>query len=70
MKFNYVKLPREVAKELGLDKNRQQDKAGNVIVNQSDLSTVGEPGETLDEKVQRLGGVMLSNVEALKLLGK
>jgi hypothetical protein len=70
MKFNYISLPYLTAQNLGLDKNRQRDKDGNVIVNQSDLAAVGEPEETLAEKINRLGGKMLSNVEALKSLGK
>jgi hypothetical protein len=68
MKFNYAKLPYKTAQEFGLDKNRYRDKNGNVIVNQSDLISVGTAGETLSEKVKRLGGVMLSNAEALKLI--
>jgi hypothetical protein len=70
MKFNYVKLPYTTAQELGLDKNRQRDKNGNVIVNQSDLLTVGETDETLDEKIKRLGGTPLTHTEALKLIQK
>jgi hypothetical protein len=68
MKFNYVKLPYPAAQELGLHKNRSRDKNGSVIVNQSDLSAVGEAGETLSGKVKRLGGEMLSNAQALKLI--
>jgi hypothetical protein len=70
VKFSYVKLPFLAAQNLGLDKNRQRDRDGNVIINQSDLSTVGEPDETLAEKVERLGGVLLTNIEALELIQK
>jgi hypothetical protein len=68
MKFSYVKLPFLTAQSLGLDKNRQRDKDGNVIINQSDLFAIGEPDETLAEKVARLGGALLTHTEALKLI--
>jgi hypothetical protein len=68
MKFNYISLPRDIAEQLNLNRYRQHDKNGNVIVNQSDLLTAGEPDETLDEKVTRFGGALLTHEQALELI--
>jgi len=68
MDFKYISLPKVEAEKLGLAKYRKADKKGNVILNQSDLAAIGEPEETLEEKVSRLGGKILTQTEALKQL--
>jgi hypothetical protein len=68
MKFNYISLPRDIAAQLNLNRYRQQDKNGNIIINQTDLLTTGEPDETLTEKVERFGGTLLTHTEALELI--
>jgi hypothetical protein len=68
MKFKYISLPSDIAAQLNLNRYRQKDKNGNVIINQSDLLTTGEPDETLAEKVERLSGTLLTRTEALELI--
>jgi hypothetical protein len=70
MKFDYVSISITEAERLGLAKYRKRDKKGNVILNQSDMVSIGEPDETLEEKVLRLGGEILTQKEALKRLKK
>jgi hypothetical protein len=70
MDFKYVSLPFAEAEKLGVAKYRRRDKKGNIILNQSDMAAVGEPGETIEKKVSRLGGEILTQNEALKRLKK
>jgi hypothetical protein len=64
MEFRYVAIPQKEAEALGLDQYRHQDVDGNFIVNQSDLSSYGYPGDTLEEKAAKIGGEVITAGEA------
>jgi hypothetical protein len=69
MEFLYAAVPEERAQNIANAKYRKRDKKGNVILNQSDLSTFGGMDDTFEEKVSKLGGKVLTDSEAKKQLG-
>ncbi|MEG1617402.1 MAG: hypothetical protein RR202_10610 [Bacteroidales bacterium] len=70
MDFKYAVIPMEKAKELELEQIRQKTKDGDVLVNQTDLSVVGQTEDDFESKVKQLGGYVITAKEALQQLNK
>lgn len=68
--YQYAKIPATKAMELGLDKIRKATSSGWYVINESDLITSGFPGQTFTDKVQFLGGTVLTAREAKQELTK
>ena len=68
--YNYAKIPLVSAIALGLDKVRRHTPSGDVIINESDLLTYGTMNSTFEQKVEALGGQVLTALEAKQELQK
>ena len=68
--YNYAKIPLVSAIALGLDKVRRHTPSGDVIINESDLLTYGTVNSTFEQKVEALGGQVLTALEAKQELQK
>lgn len=68
--YNYAKIPLVSAIALGLDKVRRHTPSGDVIINESDLLTYGSGSSTFEQKVEALGGQVLTALEAKQELQK
>ena len=68
--YNYAKIPLVSAVALGLDKIRRHTPSGDVIINESDLLTYGTVNSTFEQKVEALGGQVLTALEAKQELQK
>ena len=68
--YNYAKIPLVSAIALGLDKVRRHTPSGDVIINESDLLTYGYGSSTFEQKVEALGGQVLTALEAKQELQK
>lgn len=63
MKYLYAKIPLEWAVKIGVDKSRRHTRTGEVIINESDIHCFGN-NEDFPTKIKRMGGIILSNLEA------
>lgn len=68
--YKYAKIPMRSAASLGLDRFRKQTVSGEYIINESDMSMYGEAGDTFEDKIERLGGTVLTNLQARQELLK
>ena len=68
--YYYAKIPLVSAVALGLDKVRRHTPSGDVIINESDLLTYGSENSTFEQKVEALGGQVLTALEAKQELQK
>ncbi len=68
--YRYIKISRDNAVKLGLQDLRASTSDGCVIINESDLLTYGDEADSLEDKVAKLEGKILSNVEARQELNK
>lgn len=62
--YLYITISEQTAHDYGFDQYRLQTSDGGYIINESDLLTVGNAGDTLDQKVSAIGGTLLTNMEA------
>lgn len=62
MGYLYAKVSREIALTLGFANIRQRVSDGDYILNQSDVMALD--GDTLEEKVEAAGGILLTEYEA------
>lgn len=66
MEYKYVSVPRNVAAALGLLSYRDQLNDGTILLNQKDI--MNGDGSSLEERVELLGGRLLTQSEAVKLM--
>ena len=66
----YAKIPADRAVSLGIDKGRKVLQDGYILINEGDLFTFGNPEESFADKVIRLNGTALTNIEAKQELDK
>lgn len=64
MKYSYVKVSKPIAAALGLLELRKEMRDGTVLLNQKDI--MNGDGVSLEEKAALIGGVLISEEEALK----
>ena len=70
-RYQYAKIPSHSADMLGdVVKHRKRTVSGYVIINESDLLLYGNADDTFEDKVEQLGGVPLTNIEAKQELQK
>lgn len=67
MGYKYATIPAERGAELGLSE-RRREVSGLLIINQDDLFAFGSEGESFDEKVESLGGEVITAMQAKKLM--
>lgn len=68
MEFLYVKVDKRTAATLGLADHRESLPDGKVLLNQKDIWICS--GENLEEKASNIGGVLLTEEEAISLLNE
>lgn len=68
--YLYAKIPASSASILGLDKVRKQLPDESYIVNESDLLTHGDSGQSFAEKITKLKGKIITSFEAKQELQK
>lgn len=64
MEYLYVKVSCETARQLGFANIRKRVADGDYILNQSDVFAL--EGKTLEEKIEKVGGTILTESAALK----
>lgn len=70
-RYQYAKIPSHSADMLGdVVTHRKRTVSGDVIINESDLLLYGNADDTFEDKVEQLGGVPLTNIEAKQELQK
>lgn len=69
-RYMYAKIPADQAVSLGIEKGRRTLHDGHILINEGDLFAFGNPDESFEDKVVRLGGTVLTNVEAKQELYK
>lgn len=62
--YKYAKIPLQGATALGLCGIRKKTASGDYIINESDVSVYGEVGDSFEDKIERLGGTVLTNQQA------
>lgn len=63
MKYEYVKVNKSIAAALGLLNYRKEMRDGTILLNQKDV--MNGDGASLEEIVALIGGVIISEEEAL-----
>ena len=63
MKYEYVKVNKSIAAALGLLNYRKEMRDGTILLNQKDV--MNGDGASLEERVALIGGVIISEEEAL-----
>lgn len=63
MKYSYVKVSKPIAAALGLLELRKEMRDGTVLLNQKDI--MNGDGASLEEKAALIGGMLISEEEAL-----
>lgn len=66
-KYKYALIPIDRASELSVVGMRFRTRQ-ELLINESDASTYGEPGESFEDKVDRLGGLVITNTEAKQII--
>lgn len=67
--YMYALIPVDKAPELNISGTRHR-LGEELLICESDVSTYGEPGESFESKVDRLGGIVITDTEAEQLLNK
>ncbi len=62
--YKYAKIPQRSAAALSIGGIRKRTASGDYIINESDVSMYGEAGDTFEDKIERLGGTVLTNLQA------
>lgn len=63
MKYEYVKVNKSIAAALGLLNYRKEMRDGTILLNQKDV--MNGDGASLEERVALIGGIIISEEEAL-----
>lgn len=66
-KYKYALIPIDRASELSVAGVRFRTEQ-ELLINESDTSTYGEPGESFEDKVDRLGGLVITSTEAKQII--
>lgn len=68
-KYKYALVPIDRASELNISGVRFRT-GQEMLINESDTSTFGEPGESFENKIDRLGGLVITNTEAKQIINR
>ena len=68
-KYKYALIPIDRASELGISGVRFRTEQ-ELLINESDTSTFGEPDESFEDKVDRLGGMVITNADAKQIINR
>ena len=66
-KYKYALIPIDRASELSVAGVRYRMEQ-ELLINESDVSTYGEPGDSFEDKVDRLGGLVITSTEAKQII--